>query len=607
MTRGCTGSLVAANARLIITEIRGVASAIMSRSHADYSQGWQSCNDFVAANPQAFTNAYWEVNYLNVYQTVLGAVPTTSSSLSSLVPAVSTSSVHSVSGNAEGRSTTPTMSFPVSLTGSTTSTSSSTSVSGSDSFVTTSQFSNPSVSDSATAVPVSLASPSTLVTSILTTSTSTSDSSSSSLTLVIPISTSMPSIICPSGVCFSEVIVVQTITIINAMSNAPSPQIGAAQQEPMSVESRVFHQGRQMLDGTTTYWPEPLPPAYASSSTAPDADYGDDYVRPFGAPRIGSCSGEGCAVLDDVTALGRREIEHPEPRSSTSTVEAAPAFPAIFPRGALPAPLDPPNSMSPRAALVPSLPQATGQSGERHAERQYLPGGTVGFCSVPGSACNEHHKRDESMESNQDPNIVPGREQYLHTEITEASLMLPSPTTPPPIEPSLGADGIVLEPGWKRNVRADNQLLARQDTGMVYVTVVTTLSVPAYTPTTFSYDLVIARKKRSTSLFTDYPPHTCTSVVMVKANGVATGIGCEGLQDATVPKRQHISIANITSTITATRETGYPRLAGPDMLLNRYLDKALANAAGSTIAQTSTAVLLVSCAAFVITWWTAGA
>jgi len=36
-------------------------------------------------------------------------------------------------------------------------------------------------------------------------------------------------------------------------------------------------------------------------------------------------------------------------------------------------------------------------------KRQYLPGGTVGFCSVPGSACNEHHKRD----------VTESKRQYL--------------------------------------------------------------------------------------------------------------------------------------------------------------------------------------------------
>ncbi|KXT12819.1 hypothetical protein AC579_1810 [Pseudocercospora musae] len=65
---------------------------------------WSSCNAFVATNPQAFIDAYWEVNYLKVFQAAAGAP--SSSSISSVTPAESSTSV-SASG-AEGRSTTTT-------------------------------------------------------------------------------------------------------------------------------------------------------------------------------------------------------------------------------------------------------------------------------------------------------------------------------------------------------------------------------------------------------------------------------------------------------------------------------------------------------------------
>ncbi|KAI7515473.1 hypothetical protein KC316_g21475, partial [Hortaea werneckii] len=79
----------------------------------DPQNQWRSCNMYVANNPQAYIEAYWEVNYLKVYQTIPGAAPATSSSLSSVTPLASTTSILSISGNAQGRSTTPTMPFPI--------------------------------------------------------------------------------------------------------------------------------------------------------------------------------------------------------------------------------------------------------------------------------------------------------------------------------------------------------------------------------------------------------------------------------------------------------------------------------------------------------------
>ncbi|KAK3678540.1 hypothetical protein LTR78_001838 [Recurvomyces mirabilis] len=71
----------------------------------DPANGWQSCNDYVAGNPQAFTEAYWQVNYLNVYQMAAGS--STMSSVSSVTPAIRTSSVSTALSAAQGRSTTP--------------------------------------------------------------------------------------------------------------------------------------------------------------------------------------------------------------------------------------------------------------------------------------------------------------------------------------------------------------------------------------------------------------------------------------------------------------------------------------------------------------------
>ncbi|SMR42338.1 unnamed protein product [Zymoseptoria tritici ST99CH_1E4] len=71
----------------------------------DPTNEWTSCNKFVAANPQAYVESYWAVNYLNVYQAVADTSPVASSSLSSVTPAASSTAV--TASGAEGRSSTP--------------------------------------------------------------------------------------------------------------------------------------------------------------------------------------------------------------------------------------------------------------------------------------------------------------------------------------------------------------------------------------------------------------------------------------------------------------------------------------------------------------------
>ncbi|WPH02646.1 Hypothetical protein R9X50_00551100 [Acrodontium crateriforme] len=73
----------------------------------DPTNGWKSCNEFVAANPKAFTDAYWEVNSLNIYQAALTNDVASSSSLSSVTPVISVSSVSEAISDAHGQSTTP--------------------------------------------------------------------------------------------------------------------------------------------------------------------------------------------------------------------------------------------------------------------------------------------------------------------------------------------------------------------------------------------------------------------------------------------------------------------------------------------------------------------
>lgn len=68
------------------------------------SNAWSSCNMYVAANPQAYDETYWAVNYVHVYTTTPGTPPPASSVLSSVLPVASTSSA--TIAPAEGQSTT---------------------------------------------------------------------------------------------------------------------------------------------------------------------------------------------------------------------------------------------------------------------------------------------------------------------------------------------------------------------------------------------------------------------------------------------------------------------------------------------------------------------
>jgi len=59
--------------------------------------GYQSCQEYVAKNPSAFTEAYWSINYLKVYQlSNPSAVSSTSVSLSSVTPVAATTSISSI-------------------------------------------------------------------------------------------------------------------------------------------------------------------------------------------------------------------------------------------------------------------------------------------------------------------------------------------------------------------------------------------------------------------------------------------------------------------------------------------------------------------------------
>ncbi|KAF2482405.1 concanavalin A-like lectin/glucanase domain-containing protein [Neohortaea acidophila] len=183
----------------------------------DPTNSWSSCNEFVALNPGAFTETYWEVNYLNVYSLIPGTAPTSTSSLSSVTPAVSTSSVSSILSNANGRSTTPTMSLagttPHITTGSFTATSSVLSVLSSLSASSVSA----SLASAQTTPTTSLVTPSPMVTGPTTTSVAaTSPPSPASMT-------SSMSVTCNGAICtyVYTSVVIETITVHALLEQSP--------------------------------------------------------------------------------------------------------------------------------------------------------------------------------------------------------------------------------------------------------------------------------------------------------------------------------------------------------------------------------------------------
>jgi hypothetical protein len=74
--------------------------------------GWTSCDDFVADNPSAFVNAYWQVNNLTVYQSPQSALPP-SSSVTSVAPAAGTSPAGTLPAGGQGQTSTPSFSLLV--------------------------------------------------------------------------------------------------------------------------------------------------------------------------------------------------------------------------------------------------------------------------------------------------------------------------------------------------------------------------------------------------------------------------------------------------------------------------------------------------------------
>nr|OQO30021.1 hypothetical protein B0A51_01919 [Rachicladosporium sp. CCFEE 5018] len=84
----------------------GQTFAIDGCPMSEDNPSWKSCNIYVANNPQAFVDSYWEINSLNVW-TMTGFGSPIALPSESLLPMASTSSLSSLSDAANGRSSTP--------------------------------------------------------------------------------------------------------------------------------------------------------------------------------------------------------------------------------------------------------------------------------------------------------------------------------------------------------------------------------------------------------------------------------------------------------------------------------------------------------------------
>lgn len=172
--------------------------------------------------PSAFSEVYWEANFLKVYTADAGWVPP-SSAVPSVPPAASTSSVSKLTSNAQGRPTTPTMSLagttPTGISGSFSATSSALSVISS-----LSTASEASVSSSlATAETSPPALPST---SLPFTSLTSPESVPTQLTPFSPSSSPPPEPLpAPSTAPAVEVVTLVTIVVQETVTVYPTPTV----------------------------------------------------------------------------------------------------------------------------------------------------------------------------------------------------------------------------------------------------------------------------------------------------------------------------------------------------------------------------------------------
>lgn len=514
---------------------------------------------YVAANPQAYTEVYWEVNYLKIFQTVPGAAVATPISLSSVVPAVSTSSIPSVSGNAEGRSSTPTMPFPINPT-----------------LMTT------TISPLSTLATTSDTSQETAVVVVVTETITVSDADGEQIVRLETVThhvsddhpAASPRLADPTPVTGTAT--ADTFTFCTSCADVDDVSIFAHQEIP-----------RSMWDGhAPDHYPKaplPLPlPPYDPTTPSPRArlaahlpqDTGNIQKR-HAEPQVLSggdfnwCGtpGSSCSHKKLVYENGNNETKilvaqersvHEESsvtrirRAATVTTHSVTELSPIEPLLGSEDPFLEPGL--PTVSTMSDLEAMPKIFSDEDLATVYV---VVTYSYTVPSYTHQMFtydplaKRDETPEP-QSTEMVKTVPDYTHTlssyqpEFSDYTIISRSVATEMSTAPELD----------KRNK------MSPTDEG----------------PTDEGH-----ASKTATVSTIPVPPHTCTPVVLVQSDGIQTPVGCAGLQEEDVPKLQHISAASTTETIFGTLPTEFFRVgAGPGVPVSELLDEEAVESGGAS-------------------------
>lgn len=483
---------------------------------------------YVANNPQAYIEAYWEVNYLKVYQTIPGAAPATSSSLSSVTPLASTSSLFSISGNAQGRSTTPTMPFPIIPTpGEVSSTAS------------------PSQSPALSTNPVD-DKPAVVIVTQTVTVPGAGGEQVALIETVLPIDTDAPSNVA------EEHATTHSAWDANAAHHYPkaplpfpgdvqashSPRVHLMRRLPEATgHSQKRKADPQILSGGDFNWCG-TPGSSCSHRKVSEAVNDEEAAA---APTVNEES-----VHQESSVTGRYQKEE----VSTATMTS---LPPILPSLGLGPFLGPesPGSQSisdletfptiisdPAATVLVVITETYTTPLYNHQMFTYRPVGLTGRDSGQIETPLESSYLHEPTNTE---NPVP---EYTHTlfsvDLTSSALGSHERSIQNEIH-------VASISGEREKVR-----------------------VLTATDEAFGADHPIS----ATISTITFPPHTCTPIVLVQDDKAPTPVGCGGLQTYKIPKLQHISVASTTHTVTTMLPTAIIRAAdGPDIVFSELLEQ----------------------------------
>ncbi|KAK5109983.1 hypothetical protein LTR62_006350 [Meristemomyces frigidus] len=504
------------------------------------TNGWQSCNDYVAANPQDFTEAYWQINYLDVYQQA-GLASSSSSPLVSVTPAIKTSSVSTALSAAQGQSTTPS-GTPFLVTASLISGSLSWPPASRDSSSLPAFSSSPASSStfSTGVTQTSAAIPSTVSFASVSASLATAQSTSPALTTLAPLAATT-----------AIVVVYQTVTVTAPADSRLKPQLGPSDEEYGIV-------GRNELVPI-----RPVPVVDVKSYTATLGHLPSGAHLPFIGP-AGMMPEPLRADKDDRLLFADHryhEVVMPEAkrvREPQTLGGGGINFCGVPGSACLEVIVD-----GETIVIIKSTPTATESAAKRAAAPQSMVGGGINFCGVPGSGCSGVRFQDDEMATSTGSRLnVPPE---------------PTITMFPEAEPGVYATGAVVAPPAVATV-------AKPSTGQSKRT------APDYvwaSPDS-SYDLDFERDSPhptstgginfqqtspSRTMRKTHPrtmkSATCTPVVVVSPNGVPVVTSCHLPPNIQVTKSEPIVHAGTTRFITLRVDTAVafttssPRLLGP--------------------------------------------